>query len=157
MDPIDLRNIVTYFPPQSAYDVLRALCDQVGTRSVRDALIQIQADKIVEESHVQNDDPRPYNGTILTPPTLEDAVLRPIDKDAELWAINRELVQAGLKPWQYESFAACVAELRRRAKRPEEEIIAFLEYIESDIETGVQMNTEEWERMVKTVREWMKE
>ena len=33
-------------------------------------------------------------------------------RDAQLWAVNDELVKAGLQPWQYDSFAACVAVLR---------------------------------------------
>ncbi len=36
------------------------------------------------------------------------------DRDAQLWAINDELVKAGLRPFEYESFAACVAALRSR-------------------------------------------
>ncbi len=46
---------------------------------------------------------------------LRDAADSIERKDAELWAINAELVKAGFEPWKYESFALCVAELRKRA------------------------------------------
>ncbi len=38
---------------------------------------------------------------------------------------------------------------------PEEEIVALLEYVESDLELGIQVNIEEWERTTKNVREWL--
>lgn len=44
----DLKDVFVDFEPQSAYDVLRSLCDQLGVRSVRDALIQIHAEDVIE-------------------------------------------------------------------------------------------------------------
>jgi len=41
-------------------------------------------------------------------------------KDAELWAINDELVKASIDPYKYESLALCVAELRKRAAQSQE-------------------------------------
>lgn len=38
-------------------------------------------------------------------------------KDADLWAIDAELKKAGLKPWEYKTFAECVAILRGRAEQ----------------------------------------
>lgn len=36
--------------------------------------------------------------------------------EAQLWAINDELIKAGLKPMEYDSFAECIATLRERAQ-----------------------------------------
>lgn len=133
----DLKDVVVIFEQQSAYDVLHSLCDQLGVRSVRDALIQIHAENVIEDAAFGTRPIKPpetgeeikffsylefspvpshYMDDIQDPIPFEEAVERPIDMRAELWAINRELVQAGLKPWEFPSFSACVAELRRRAE-----------------------------------------
>lgn len=44
-------------------------------------------------------------------------IYRAQQREAELWAINDELIKAGFEPWRYESFAACIAELRKRAEQ----------------------------------------
>ncbi len=134
----DLKDVVVSFEHQSAYDVLRSMCDQLGVRSVRDALIQIHAENVIEDAAFGTRPIKPPENTadievyrfikytipvptwdedvIEDPIPFEEALERPIDMRAELWAINRELVQAGLKPWEFPSFSACVAELRRRAE-----------------------------------------
>jgi len=133
----DLKDVFVDFEPQSAYDVLRSLCDQLGVRSVRDALIQIHAEDVIEGAAFGTRPIKPpeigeeikffsysefspapshYMDDIQEPIPFEEAVEHPIDIRAELWAINRELVKAGLEPWKYPSFSACVAELRRMAE-----------------------------------------